>query len=152
MKRINAIAVAISVFFPGVFPSLNGQTKGTASDAVAAITRLENEGVKASLGNPREFVEKNVADDFVGGTSFGKWETKADQLKDADNPANKTTSMSIRDLKVRAYGNTGIARYTMAYDDVHNGEHRARTVLCTDTWLKQDGAWKQLASHCSQTK
>ena len=60
--------------------------------------------------------------------------------------------MSIRDLKVRAYGNTGIARYTMAYDDVHNGEHRARTVLCTDTWLKQDGAWKQLASHCSQTK
>ena len=82
MKRINAIAVAISVFFPGVFPSLNGQTKGTASDAVAAITRLENEGVKASLGNPREFVEKNVADDFVGGTSFGKWETKADQLKD----------------------------------------------------------------------
>jgi hypothetical protein len=60
--------------------------------------------------------------------------------------------MAARDLKVSAYGNTAIARYTLAYDDIHNGEHRARTVLCTDTWVKQGSAWQQVAAHCSQTK
>lgn len=151
MKRI-AIAVATTAFCLGIFPPLNAQTKMSSSDAVAAITRLENEFVKANLGNPHDFLEKNYADDFVGGTSFGKWETKADVLKDAENPANKTASMSIHHLKVQGYGDAGIARYSLAYDDMHNGEHRARTVLCTDTWHKQDGAWKQLASHCSLTK
>ena len=152
MKRVDLIAVGMAVLLIGAGAPLNAQTKGGSSDAVAAITQLENENVKASLGNPRQFLQKNMAEDFVGGTSFGKWETKADLLKDTENPANKTNSMSIRDLKVNAYGNAGIARYTLAYDDMHDGEHRARTVLCTDTWLKQGGAWKQLASHCSQSK
>lgn len=152
MKMRNAITVAIPVFFLSAFASVNAQTKGGASDAVRAITQLENENVKASLGNPREFLQKNVSEDFVGGTSFGKWETKADMLKDTENPANKTNSMSIRDLKVHPYGDAGVARYTMAYDDAHNGEHRARTVLCTDWWVKQAGAWQEVSSHCSQMK
>lgn len=152
MNRIDAIAVVMCVFVVGASAPLEAQTKAGNSDAVAAITQLENENVKASLGNPRQFIQKNVAEDFVGGTSFGKWESKADMLKDADNPANKMNTMSIRDLKVHAYGNAGIARYTLAYDDMYNGEHRARTVLCTDTWVNQSGAWKQAASHCSQTK
>ena len=71
-------------------------------------------------------------------------------LKDAESPANKTNSMTMSDLKVQGYGNVGIARYSMTYDDLHNGEHRARTIICTDTWMKQSVAWKSLASHCSQ--
>ena len=152
MKKIDAIAVAVSVSLLGAFTPLNAQTRKGNSGAVAAITQLENENAKASLGNPREFLQKNLADDFVGGTSFGKWETKADMLKDTENPENKTKSMSVSDLKVSAYGTTGIARYTLAYDDMHNGEHRARTVFCTDTWIEKSGAWKEVASHCSQTK
>lgn len=152
MKRRDAIVLATSVLFLGALAPLNAQTRGGNSDAVAAITQLENENVKASLGNPATFLQKNLADDFMGGTSFGKWETKAEMLKDTENPANKTNSMSIRDLKVNTYATTGVARYTLAYDDMHNGEHRARSVLCTDTWVKQGGAWKQVASHCSQTK
>jgi ketosteroid isomerase-like protein len=152
VKMRNAIAVAIPVLFLGAFAMVSAQTNAGASDAVKAITQLENENVKASLANSRQFLQKNVSEDFVGGTSFGKWESKADMLKDTDNPANKVNSMSIRDLKVHAYGDTGIARYTMAYDDTYNGEHRARTVLCTNTWVRQAGGWQQVASHCSQKK
>jgi hypothetical protein len=148
----HSIAAAIAVMLIGAFASVAADTKGGSSDTVAAITQLENDSIKAFLGKPREFLQKNVAEDFVGGTSFGKWETKADMLKDADNSANKTNSMSARDLKVHAYGNAAVARYTLAYDDVYKGEHRARTVLCTDTWVKQSGAWMQVAAHCSQTK
>lgn len=152
MKSRHSMAVGISVFLISACTSVIAQTKGGNSDTVATITQLENESIKAYLGNPRQFLQKNIADDFVGGTSFGKWETKADMLKDTENPANKVKSMSARDMKVHAYGNTAIARYTMAYDDTYNGEHRSRTVLCTDTWVKQGSAWQQVSSHCSQTK
>jgi hypothetical protein len=30
------------------------------------------------------------------------------------------------------------------------GEHRTRTVLTTDTWVNEKGAWKMVASHSSQ--
>lgn len=124
----------------------------SAEDAVATITRLTNEGVKASLANSREFFQKNYTDDFIGGTSFGDWETKAKILKDMQDPKNKTNSMSIQNLTVKAYGDAGVARYEMKYDDILNGEHRSRTILCTDTWVKQGGAWKAAASHCSKLK
>ena len=152
MKSKHSIVVGISVFLISACIPAIAQPKGGNSETVAAITQLENESIEASLGNPRQFLQKNIADDFVGGTSFGKWETKADMLKDADNPANRVKSMSARDMKVHAYGNTAIARYTMAYDDMHDGEHRSRNVLCTDTWVKQGSAWQQVSSHCSQTK
>src|ERR1051326_9163523 len=122
-----------SLFAAAALIPLYAQPKMSNSDAVASITELENAQVKADRGNPRQFIEKNVADNFVGGTSFGDWETKPSMLKDADNPANKVNSMSLSDLKVTAYGNTGIARYSLAYDDMYNGQHRSRTVLCTDT-------------------
>src|SRR5215831_14736506 len=153
MKRIAEVLLASCLAATVGSSILSAQAGGGDAAAVAAITRLEQESVKASLAGgaaTKQFTEKTVADDFIGGTSFGKWETKADILKDAENPANKTKSMTLSDLKVSAYGSAAVARYKLAYDDMYNGERRARTVLCTDTWTKQGSDWKQLASHCSQ--
>jgi len=31
-----------------------------------------------------------------------------------------------------------------------NGDRRARTILSTDTFVRQNGSWKQVASHSSE--
>jgi hypothetical protein len=67
-----------------------------------------------------------------------------------DNKNNKTNSEVISDLNVRIYGETAIATYKSTYDSVYHGEHRARTILSTDTFVMQDGLWKQVASHSSE--
>jgi Domain of unknown function (DUF4440) len=134
-----------------IVPLLNCQ-QANDSDAVAAITKLENEGMKADLAHDTSWVKKNVADDYVAGTSFGDWETKASMLKDAEDPANKLNSESLTDMKVNVYGNTAIARYVNTYDDMYKGQHRSRKVICTDTWVNESGAWKEVANHCSQAK
>lgn len=143
------IAIAL---FAIVVTRANAAPKTDVADIVKKITQLENDSVKAALSNSRDYLQKILTDDFIGGTGFGKWETKASMLKDMENPANKVKGMSARDIKVHVYGDSAIARYTMAYDDMYNGEHRARTVLCTDTWIKQAADWRQAASHCSLTK
>jgi len=127
---------------------------GGKSDAVAAITKLENDGVKADLANDKTFYEKVLADDWTGGDSEGAWFTKAETLKMMDDTKNnKMNSEKISDLKVRVYGgNTAVATYKDTYDSLFNGQHRARTVICTDTFVKIGGEWKQVASHASQAK
>ena len=54
-------------------------------------------------------------------------------------------------MKVATFGpNVAIARYKFAYDATFNGTHRARSVICSDTWVNQSGEWKDASSHCSQ--
>jgi Tfp pilus assembly protein PilE len=128
------------------------QTGGN-SDAVAAVTKLENESVKADLANDKAFFEKYFADDWTGGDSGGTWFTKADVLKLMNDPEhNKTNSEKISELKVRSYGNTAIATYKDTYDSMLRGEHRALTVIATDTFVKTGGEWKAVAGHASQAK
>lgn len=123
------------------------------SDSVAAVTKLENDAVKADLVNDKAFYEKLLADDWTGGDSGGTWFTKADILKMASDPQhNKTNSEKMFDLKVRAYGDTAVATYKDTYDAMMNGEHRAKTVIGTDTFVKMGGQWRQVASHASEAK
>jgi hypothetical protein len=151
--KISVTALAASCLLCLTIVPLLYSQQPSDSDAVAAITKLENEGIKADLAHDTSFTKKNLADDYVAGTSFGDWETKASMLKDADDPANnKTNSASLSDMKVSVHGNTAIARYVDTYDDIHHGQHRSRKVICTDTWVNDGVAWKEVANHCSQAK
>jgi len=126
---------------------------GANADVIAAITKLENDAVKADLANDKTFYEKVLAEDWTGGDSGGVWFTKAEVLKlYADPEHNKTTSEKISDLKVRVYGNAAVATYKDTYDAMLKGEHRARTVIGTDTFAKIGSEWRQVASHASIAK
>jgi ketosteroid isomerase-like protein len=144
-----ALGVTVVATVPAIVSS-QGQ-KTTGSDAVAAITRIENDGIRASLANDPSYYEKNLANDYTGGTSQGTWDTKASLLADMkDVQNNKTTSQDMKDLKVRVHGDLGIATYDSTYDAMIKGRHYARTILCTDTFQQQGGSWKLMASHCSE--
>lgn len=130
-----------------------GQTSSVPAgpDAVAAITQMENASVKADMAGDSSFVEKNYAENFTGGSSWGQWETKQAILADMkDSKNNKTNSEAISDLNVRVYGDTAIATYKSTYDSLYHSEHRARTILSTDTFALQNGSWKLVASHSSE--
>jgi hypothetical protein len=148
-KSVFLLAVLLTaVTFVSMAFSQEMQKSG--SGAIAEVTRLEQESVKADLKNDSSFAKQYYAEDYTGGSSWGTWDTKASVLKDMmDMKANKTNKEEMSDLKVRAYGNTAIATFTETYDSLYHGEHRMRTVMCTDTWVKQ-GTWKLVAGHCSQ--
>jgi uncharacterized protein DUF4440 len=144
------LALAVTAFTVQAIGKKHSSTSG--SDATAAITEMENASVKADKAGDSSFVDKNYAENFSGGSSWGKWETKQSILADMkDSKNNKMNSEEISDLNVRLYGDTtAIATYKSTYDSVYHGEHRARTILSTDTFVRQDGSWKQVASHSSE--
>jgi hypothetical protein len=71
-------------------------------------------------------------------------------MADANNI--KTNSEKLSELTVRVYGNTAVATYKDTYDLLIKGEHRAHTIIATDTFVKMNSEWKQVASHGSETK
>lgn len=128
--------------------SASGAGKG---DAVAQVTQLERDSVKADLAGDASFLKAHAADDYTAGSSWGVSATKASMLKDmSDAQANKINKEEISELKVGSYGDTAIATFNESYDSLYHGEHRVRTTLCTDTWVKQAQQWKLVAGHCSE--
>lgn len=149
MKKLMLTIFALAVMLAAV-GSVASMKKQSDAEVVAAITQMENDSVKADLAGDSSFIEKNYADDFTGGFSGGRWETKESLLADAKDTANnKMTSEQISDLKVRVYGDTAIATYKDSYDAMIRGEHRVKTVLSTDVFVRQHGIWKEVANHSS---
>ena len=154
MKRVILTVCASIVLLAVLSSSSTAKKQPTATDAVAAITQFENNAVKADLAGDSSFFEKGYADNWTGGFSGGTWTTKESMLADMkDSANNKMSSEEISDLKVRIYGdNTAIATYTDTYDAMVRGEHRAKTVLSTDTFVRQNGVWTEVAGHSSVAK
>jgi Domain of unknown function (DUF4440) len=148
MKIKNASLILLVV--AGLLLSLNAMAKSPKTDVakdVADITQWENDSVKADLAGDSSFYDKGLADDWSAVHSWGVTEDKAANmatLKDTKN--NKMNSRSIANVKVRVYGDTAIATYEDTYDSLINGKPLARTVISTDTFVRQNGAWKQVAS------
>jgi 2',3'-cyclic-nucleotide 2'-phosphodiesterase (5'-nucleotidase family) len=154
MKRVILTVCASIVLLAALSSSSAAKKQPTTADAVAAITQFENNAVKADLAGDSSFFEKGYADNWTGGFSGGTWTTKESMLADMKDTANnKMNSEEISDLKVRIYGdNTAIATYTDTYDAMVRGEHRAKTVLSTDTFVRQNGVWTEVAGHSSVAK
>ena len=145
----------ISLFVIALFAGLSvtrAQSAGKA-DAATAISNLESDAVKADLAGDPDFYRRVLADDWTRGDSDGTYYTKAELLKlMADTKNIKTNSEKLSELKVRVYGNTAVAIYKDTYNILINGEHRAHTIIATDTFVKIGSEWKQVASHGSEAK
>jgi uncharacterized protein DUF4440 len=149
-KRIMLGLFTLTVVLAALGLVASAKKQPTADDAVAAITQFENDAVKADLAGDSSFFEKNYDKNWTGGFSGGTWTTKQSMLTDMKDTANnKMNSEEISNLKVRVYDNTAIATYTDTYDALIRGEHRAKTVLSTDTFVRQNGLWKEVAGHSS---
>jgi len=145
----------ISLFVFALFAGLSvtrAQT-GTKADVVTVISNFENDAVKADLAGDSDFYEKALAEDWTRGDSDGTYYTKAELLKlMADTNNIKTNSEKLSELKIRVYGNAAVATYRDTYDILIKGEHRAHTIIATDTFVKMGSEWKQVASHGSEAK
>ena len=144
--RVLWISLFVIALFAGL--SVTQAQTGAIADAVTAISNLENDGVKADLAGDTAFYQKALAEDWTRGDSDGTFYTKAEVMKlMADAKDFKTNSEKLSELKVRVYGNTAVATYKDTYDIQFKGEHRAHTIIATDTFVKMGGEWKQVASH-----
>jgi hypothetical protein len=129
------------------------QTQSGGGESKASFEKWVEQANKAQTNNDAKWMEANLASGYVEGTSFGTWITKSQLLKDANDPANNKFSKSdISDVQTEVIGNVGLARFKESYDAMIEGQHRARTIICSTTAVKEGSGWKGLSNHCSQVE
>jgi len=145
------IAIAISLLcFLALGLSLNAQAGGDVADQ---IKQLQQESRDAQMKNYASWAQQHLADGFVAGNSWGDWQSKEDFVKDLQNKKSKWKTGNLSDVKVATFcPNAAVSHYTFTYDAELQGKHRARTVICSDTWLNDSGTWKTASTHCSMVK
>jgi hypothetical protein len=150
MKKILAISFcAVCLTLAGVA----AQTHSGGSDSKASFDKWVEQANKAQASNDAKWMEANLANVYVEGTSFGTWIPKAQLIKDANDPANnKFTKIDISDVQTEVVGNVGLARFKSSYDAMVEGQHRARTIICSTTAVREGASWKGLSNHCSQVE
>ena len=147
------LRISVCVIALLAWPSVTRAQTGAEADVATTISNLENDGVKADLAGDPAFYRKVLAEDWTRGDSDGTLYTKAQLLKlMADTKNFKTNSEKLSELKVRVYGNTAVATYKDTYDIMIMGEHRAHTIIATDTFAKMGDEWRQVASHGAEAK
>jgi hypothetical protein len=124
-----------------------------ATDVNSQIKQLQQDSRDAQMKNDVPWAQEHLADGFLAGNSWGDWETKDEFIKDLQNKTTKWKSGSLSDLKVATFGsNTAVSHYTFTYEADFKGTHRARTVICSDTWVNDSGTWKTASTQCTLVK
>jgi len=147
-RRISFICAAICCLAVAI--TISAQSGGGTSDK---IQQLEQAMHKAEMQGDASWYQQHLADGYVEGHSWGDWATRDETIKQSQDKSIQFTKGDISDVKVATFGpTTAVARYRFAYDATSSGTHRARTVICSDTWVNQSGTWKIISSHCSHVE
>ena len=150
MKKSMSVVVLVLVCSLALSIMVYAQAGG---DVAQQIKQLQQDSRNAQMKNDVSWAQQHLADGFMAGNSWGDWETKDDFMKDLQNKTNKWKSGNISDLQVATFGpNVAVSHYTFTYEADLQGKHRARTVLCSDTWVNDSGTWKTASTHCSLVK
>ena len=143
-------AIAVLTLFCCLALSLNLHAQG---DVAQQIKQLQQDSRNAQMKSDASWAQQHLADGFTAGNSWGAWESKDEFIKSLQNKYNTWKSGEISDVQVVTFGpNTAVSHYTFTYDAELNGTHRARTVICSDTWVNDSGTWKTASTHCSLVK
>ena len=116
-------------------------------DVESQIKQLQEESTKAQMNNDVSWAQQHLADGFIAGHSWGQWQNKNEFIKELQDKKNKWKSGNISDVNVSTFGaNTAVAHYKFTYDADIGGTHRARSVICSDTWVNDSGTWKSAST------
>jgi hypothetical protein len=143
-------AIAVLTLFCCLNLSTNLHAQG-GSDVTQQIKQLQQDSRNAQMKNDVSWAQQHLADGFTAGNSWGAWQTRDEFIKSLQSSTWKRGSIS--DVQVATFGsNVAVSHYTFTYDAELQGTHRARTVICSDTWVNDSGTWKTASTHCSLVK
>src|SRR5579872_4540227 len=150
MKRHVSLGIILLMFtVAGVAQSASDQGTKGSSGAEQTLKDLENRWVNALVKADVATLESILADGYVetdesGGVNDRQSGVAAIKLGDV-----KFTSIKLEDMKVHQFGETAVVTGAATQHGTYKGNPLAQKIRFTDTFVKQKGKWKAVASHLS---
>jgi len=113
---------------------------------------LEHVWNEAQVNRDAPVLDALVAGTFTNTEYDGEVSDKTKFLADIKDPKFKPDLVTIQDVKVSLYHNTGVVTGSYHTKGSYNGKPYDHLGRFTDTWVFEDGKWECVASHTSLLK
>ena len=123
---------------------------GQASDATTqALIDAENRWVDALVKSDVTALDAIFDDTYVDTDEHSQRGGKQDVLSVLKSGDLKLESIKLSDLQVHAYGDAAVVIGSAMQAGSFLGRPLASKIIFTDTFIKQNGKWRAVASHRS---
>jgi ketosteroid isomerase-like protein len=142
MRKILTLLLAITALgFAGLM-----QGRPRAADDETQLIQLERSWNQAEMGRDASAITSLFDDSLIYVDYDGSLMNKAQYLRSVADPTSKPDHMYDEGMKVHVYGGAGVVTGVYRETGITKGKAYARRARFTDTWIKQDGQWKCVAS------
>lgn len=128
------------------------QQKSAAGGDEAALKAIEEKWDAANLKGDAAALGAIFAETFISTSSEGKVRTKAEILAQLKSGEMKYQTSKMDDMKVFLYGDAAVVNGRWKGKFVEKGKTVDATERFTDTYVRQSGQWRCVASHGSTIK
>ena len=117
-----------------------------APPAETTLKALEEKWSEAQVKGDLGALDALLADGFVATDVEARLHTKAEMLRDIKSGDLKILSARVDDMRVMVYGEAAVVIGRWKGKGVEKGKPFDDTERWTDTWVRQKGAWRCVAS------
>ncbi len=146
MKKIVCGMLGLLMIYGGAM----AQQKAAGDEA--ALKALEGKWDAANLKADVAALDTILAETFITTGSEGKVQNKAEILFQLKSGDIKYQTSKGEDMKVFLYGDTGVVSVKWTGKFIQKGKNVDTVERYTDTWVRQNGQWRCVASHGSTIK
>ena len=119
------------------------------SATTRALIALENEWVDALQKADTATLDSILADSYVDSSEQGQRSDKQGIFSVLKSGDLKFESVKVLDMQVHAYGAAAFVTGTGVQSGTFKGEPLSPRLIFTDTFIRQNGKWRAVASHRS---
>jgi len=144
--RISIILLALIVL---TIAQTQRNTQAQGTDATAQmLTGLENRWVAALMKSDTATLDSILSDTYVDTDEHGQ-RTDKGVLSVLNSGDLKFESIKLSDMQVHSYGDAAVVIGSAVQAGNFNGQPLTTKIVFTDTFIRQNGKWKAVASHRS---
>ncbi len=152
MKRFNLRTTFAALAAP-ITAILLVVAAGTAQSATSdgdVLMQLERDSAKAIVSGDIKFIEALEANELIITNPDGSVSNKAEDLAGYKSGKTKVVSAAVSDMKAIVIGDTGVTVGVMSFKGMYQGVAYEGMYRFTDTYVRRDGHWQQIATHASE--
>jgi len=147
--KITLLLLAVAVLIPA---QAQKSAVNESSTTTQTLLKLEHKWVDALAMADTITLDSIFADTYVDTDEASHRSDKQGVLAVLKSGQLKIESITLSNMKVYDYGDAAVVTGSSAQKGSFEGQSLAASVIFTDTFIRQNGKWKAVASHRSSAE
>jgi uncharacterized protein (TIGR02246 family) len=119
---------------------------------IAQLIALDRAMQRAVVDRDAKAFATFFTEDYVLVSTSGKLYKKADVVAEITSPDVHYDVNESSDVQVRVQGDTGLVIAALHQKGIDHGKPFDFHLRYTDTWVRQNGTWKNISAHASMVR